>query len=762
MKVRKFRLCLSKKNIKFQEGFKAILKIRFSLILVICLFLGMPIPKSIAISDKTEVKKAIILILDEISLEEIWNSDTPNIDLLLENGYIGLMNTRAKSSLSNSGSTYLSLGMGVRTLASIRGGLAFERGEMYPISDYELVPEYVAASEIYKLYTGKMPPDGEIINIAIGDIERTALDVTPNNQTGLLGKIARENGLVIGAIGNSDLNKPAREFTMLAMDENGIIPFGSVGSDLLTVDAEILGGIRINQQKLLEEVERILPDVNILFIDYGDTARIQKTNQLTTDFVREEQKNKAIERADLFLGQVMEKVDLEKTLFMVITPNPSKKMINQGNFALTPIIMSGTDTEKGLLTSNTTRREGLVTNFDFGPTILNYFGISKSTSFIGEPMERISNKNPIEVLLRNQAQSLYLRKYRSIFHRAFIILVGISLIGLYLPRFTKWNGLHNKVLNYLGLTVLAIPLTMMTVSLFGYKSIFFDIFYVLGGAFIISYILNKIFSRSLMNIAILGLATSAFLLIDIFFVKKLMIISPLGSDAIAGGRFYGIGNDYMGILLGSTLLGIFSLFHLYKIKNINMGISITFYMSLVIVGLSPFFGANMGGTISAMLIALLILLTIFDKKVSFKSIAFIIIGVIVGGIILAALDNLFNPNPTHAGKALEALRLGGLSKFFEIIGSKLKQLFWNLINAAWNIILFSQVILMVLLYKYKSKTLMKFRGLYPNLFKGFIVTLSGAIVIFLLNDTGTIAAALMLIYLFIPLGILMNDVDPIV
>lgn len=264
-----------------------------------------------------------------------------------------------------------------------------------------------------------------------------------------------------------------------------------------------------------------------------------------------------------------------------------------------------------------------------------------------------------------------------------------------------------------------------------------------------------------MNISILGLITSVFLLIDIFFVKKLMIISPLGSDAIAGGRFYGIGNDYMGILLGSTLLGIFSLFHLYKIKNINMAIPITFYMSLVIAGLSPFFGANMGGTISAMLIALLILLTIFDKKISFKSIAFIIIGVIVGGIILAALDNLFNPNPTHAGKALEALRLGGLSKFFEIIGSKLKQLFWNLINAAWNIILFSQVILMVLLYKYKSKTLIKFRELYPNLFKGFIVTLAGAIVIFLLNDTGTIAAALMLIYLFVPLGILMNDVDHI-
>ncbi|QUH18651.1 hypothetical protein [Alkaliphilus sp. B6464] len=739
-----------------QKGWKTIFKYTLNLILAMCLVLGMPISKSEATSDRTEGKKTIILILDEVSLEEILNSDTPNIDLLLENGAMGFMNTRARSSLSNRGSTYLSLGMGVRTLASTQGGLAFERNKMYPLSDYNLVPEYVTVSDLYKLYTGKTPPDGEIINVAIGDIERTALDITPNNQVGLLGKIAREKGLVIGVAGNSDLNTSSREVTMLAMDENGVIPFGSVDSDLLTADADVFGGIKINQERLLEEVERILPHVDMLFIDYGDTARIQKTDRLTTVSVREEQKIKAIERADSFLGQVINEVDLGKTLFMVITPNPSREMVNQGNFALTPIIMSGANTEKGLLTSNTTRREGLVTNFDFGPTILNFFGIAESKSFIGEPMQAVSNENPTQVLLSNQAQILYLRNYRSVFHRSFIILVGITLVGFYLPRFTKWNGLPAKILNYLSLTVIAIPLTMMTVSLFGYKSIIFDLLYVFGGAFLIAYILNKIFRQNLMTMAILGLATSVLLLIDIYFVEKLMIISPLGSDAIAGGRFYGIGNDYMGILLGSTLLGVFSLFHLYKISKPIMAVSITSYMFLVIVALSPFFGANMGGTLSAMLIASLTLLTIFDKKFSLKKITIIVIGVIVGIILLATLDALFNPNPTHAGKALESLITGGLGKFFEIINSKLGQVFWNLIHASWNVILFLQAILMVLLYRYKSEILMKIRESYPNLFKGFAVILLGGIAIFLFNDTGTIAAALILIYLFIPLGMLVN------
>ena len=277
-----------------QRSWRIIFKYTIILALVICLVLCMPIPKSEATSNINKDKKAIIFILDEVSLEEIINSNTPNIDILMKNGAIGLMNTRAKSSLSNKGSTYLSLGMGVRTLASTKGGLAFEKNKMYPMSNSNLMQKHITASDLYKLYTGKNPPDGEIINVAIGDIKKTALDITPNNNVGLLGKISKENNLVIGVTGNSDLNTPAREITMLAMDENGVIPYGSVGSDLLITDTNILGGIKLNQSKLLNEVERILPNIDMLFIDYGDAARIQKTGQLATETVRENQKFKAI------------------------------------------------------------------------------------------------------------------------------------------------------------------------------------------------------------------------------------------------------------------------------------------------------------------------------------------------------------------------------------------------------------------------------------------------------------------------------------
>lgn len=744
-----------------QKSWEPIYKYIFTLFLALSLVLGMPISKANATA--TGNQKAIILILDQISLEDLLNSHCSNINLLLDRGAIGLMNTRSKSSISNRGSTYLSMGMGVRTLALTQGGLAFSREKMFPLSDYilsnSLIPEYITTEGLYQSYTGEVTPDGEIINIAIGDIEKVAMSTTPNNQIGLLGKVARENDLTIGIVGNSDLNAPAREATMLAMDENGIIPYGSVDTDLLIADPNVLGGMRLNQDRLLEEVERILPNVDLLFIDYGDTVRIEQSDRLATDSAIENQRTSAIQRADFFLGQVMEKVDLEETLFIVTSPNPSKEMVNEGNFALTPIIVAGNNTEKGLLISRTTRREGLVTNFDFGPTIFNFFHVNTNKMFIGESMEVVPNENPIQILLKNQGQFLYIRKYRKIFHWIFIILVFVALTGFYLPKFTKWKGPSNRVLNYLSLTLMAIPLTMMTVSLFGYKFIILDIIYVFCAAFVIAYILNRIFNQKLKAMAILGLATSVFLIIDIYFIKKLMIISPLGSDAIAGGRFYGIGNDYMGILLGSTLLGLFSLFQLYKTKKTTMMMWVLFYMFLVIIALSPFFGANMGGALSATIVVLLSVLIISGRKVSFKKTIIIMVSVIIGIILLAGLDALFNPNPTHAGKALMSLTTGGFSIFFEIISSKLRQVFWNLLNASWNIILFLQIIIMILLYKYKYGYLIAIREKYENLFKGFAVILLGGICVFLFNDTGTIAAALMLVYLFIPLGILLKDVQ---
>ncbi len=712
-------------------------------------------------------KKSIVFIIDEISLEDLLNSQTPNIDSLADRGNIGLINVRAKSRVSNKGSNYLSLGSGVRTLASTQGKLAFNRDFK---QDHNFLDENekdlaINSKELYELYSNRPAPDGDILNIAIEDIDRTAYSVTPNNEIGLLGKIAKKEGLKIAALGNSDANGFSREFTMLAMDEKGSIPLGNVDSDLLKYDPNILGHLSLDQEKTLSEFDRVLPESDIIFINYGDTVRVQRSERLANDKVREEQKIKTIEEADSFLGEILDKVDLNNTMVSILIPNPSKSMVRDGNFGLTPILISKPGDKGNLLTSNTTRRKGVITNFDFAPTILSFFGVENLSDFIGEDVSFIENENPVESLQKIESQSLYLRKFRKVFHWIFIGLIILVTIAIFLPIFIKKLKIssffirHESFFNKLALTLLTIPITMITLPLIGYKNIVIDVIYVFLGAFTLAYIVSKISRSKFKSVAFLSLTTSFLILLDSFVLKELMIISPLGSDAIAGGRFYGIGNDYMGILIGASILGLFSIFSEHKLSKSKSLIIMVLAMFIVILGLSPIFGANMGGTLAATGTLLIAGLIILNKKISFKKLVLLGLAIVIFILAVAIVDYLFNPNPTHAGKAILAIKTGNFSKLIEIISIKLRQVFWNLFNASWNMVLFMHIILLGLIYKFKKQeaNLVKEENIY--MFNAFKTIVFASILIFLFNDTGTIAAAISLSYALIPLGLYIRKVS---
>lgn len=728
----------------------------FKYILLFLFIVVLALPKIVSAEGPAN-KKVIVLILDEMSLEDMENP-------LIYTGSHGekpglaLMNTKAKSSVNNRGSSYLSLGMGTRTLASTQGGLAFDRNYPYSFYDYNKLELTSSAQDLYRLYTGSPAKSGDILNIAIEDIRRVAKDVSPNNEVGLLGRLARENQLKIAALGNSDITSPNREFTMLAMDENGLIPYGYLGDDLLVADPTILGGLRINNTRLLEEVEKIIDQADIIFIDYGDSVRVQRANRMASDKVRTESKKRVLEEASLLMKDIAQMVDVDNTMFMAISPNPNKNMISEGNFALTPILIAERDLSNKLLSSSTTRRPGLVSNFDFAPTILNYFGI-EDRSLIGSAITGGENINPRQEALKSEAEFIYIRKYRKVFHWGYIALVMASLLGLYLNRFTGLNRLPKKLLKYLAISSFAVPITMMTLAPIGYRNIILDLIYVFLGAFLLALVFNKIFKSSMKTIAGLAIISSLLILFDAFFIDGLMIISPLGSDAIAGGRFYGIGNDYMGILLGSTVLGLFAIYQDRKpSKKVQFTIT-ALYLGLIIIALSPLVGANMGGSLSAMFVFLLALIFILDRKFSLRKLIIIGLLVLAAVLSLASLDALFNPSPTHAGKAIIALSSGGYSKLLEIIDIKLRQVFWNIAHASWNIVLFLQLGLLIYLLGFKKDSVRKLSREFRILFKGFSTILLGALFIFLFNDTGTIAAALILYNLFIPLGLVLNEIE---
>lgn len=724
----------------------------FALAIVLSVFMWISTP---AWSSHTE-KKIIVIILDQISLQDIQDVQAPNLQRLINTGGIAYMNIRPKFRNSNRGSSYLSIGMGIRTTAPAQGSLAFNTDEEAQLSGGKFV-QGLKAGELYSLFTGNIP-EGEVVNLAIANIAATALKATPSATVGLLGEIARENNIVFGILGNSDTSTPRREGVLLAMDKKGIVPYGNVSDDLLTYDANILGGQILDNQKLLSETKRILPKVDVLFIDYGDVARIEASSSLASDEILRKQRLNVITRLDKYLEELFA-ITPQKTVYMVLVPNPSREMLSKGNFGLTPFIMSDLKGSPCLLTSASTRREGLVTNFDLGATVFSYFDLKPQ--LVGNPIHFVANNAPLDFLLKEGELFLNLREIRYTLHALYIGFLLLVLLLNFIPVFIPKSKFFLPYIKFFSLWGLSLPLTFVFSSYIGYASLFADIAFIFAGAFLISLLITKFSQDYLFSIGLVCALTASTLLIDVFLGAPLTLISPLGSDAIAGGRFYGIGNDLMGILLGSTVTALFIfVVRRNNKKHYQLVLGLIPLLACVVALIFPQFGANIGGSIGAMAITLIYTLKVLDKNISFRKLFLILFMVFAAIWVFAFADAFFNPNPSHAGKAVQAmLENQGFGKIIELIRVKLGLFLWNLFHSSWNLVLLLQFIILILLIRLRYAVLQKTFREFPYFAKEFSVFLFGGLVIFLFNDSGTIAAALMLTYLFVQTAYLMQKAE---
>ena len=111
---------------------------------------------------------------------------------------------------------------------------------------------------------------------------------------------------------------------------------------------------------------------------------------------------------------------------------------------------------------------------------------------------------------------------------------------------------------------------------------------------ILSLVLFYLFKDSLQILIVSCFFSTGIILTDTFLRNPLMKVSILGYDPIAGSRFYGIGNEYMGFLLGTTIIGTAALIDKYRDKGkIVKILSVTIYM-IVLTLMAPTLGTTVG------------------------------------------------------------------------------------------------------------------------------------------------------------------------
>ncbi len=351
-----------------------------------------------------------------------------------------------------------------------------------------------------------------------------------------------------------------------------------------------------------------------------------------------------------------------------------------------------------------------------------------------------------------EACEVALHHVQAAFAGAFAVLVVI-----YWPKLSAAQVTSERAGRALASMVLALPAAAFLVpNLMGIKSIYLTMAVVIFVTAVLGCMLSYDSRRTLAGMAVLSLVASVFITADLLLGKGLLLRTPLGfDDVFMGGRYYGINNDCMGILIGSTAFSLFYFLDMIK-ANRTISVSVTAAaFALVAISQTPPFGANVGGTIAAGttgVIAVMALAT--GKPLKSGRVVLTVAAVFMAELLVAYWDYRFG-SPTHAGKVMGTLLSQGFGqKFLEVLESKLSLFGLMLVLPPWNLILAAEAVIYYQVRKRFKNEISGHRRAHPVLAAVFEVIFYGGLVAFAFNDTGVIATALMFTYLAMPVGVL--------
>ncbi len=692
-------------------------------------------------------KKLIILLMDSFTLDDIINSDEPNLQYILKNGYLGLMNTRS-SGYSTREKSYVTLGAGRRAESVRDSANGFNIWEKL---DYQLM------KDVYFTRTGKSVKKGEIVNININLLKQINEKGDYGAVPGSLGEILNKSGIKIAVMGNGDVfDEKHREITSVFMNVNGVVEKGIVDKSLLIKDNHYPTGYRMDYEKVLNYIQKWKTHFHIIALQITDLYRLERTKEYLNSKQHLKYKRDVLNELDDFLYKIKSIYADEEYALMLIVPFPSMEANEKGE-KLTPVVLYIKDNFNGVLTSPTTRRDGIITNTDFLPWVLRFFGIYKKFSGDIIPVKKQDHLKFITDLSEKIAK---IHRYRSPVIKNYIILqifvVFILILGMLF--FQKIPGSLASVLIQLCIFIMCVPISILILPIIGYYSLYNTIGLLLIMTLIIVGMVN-ILNKGLLydlylSISFICMATVSILIIDLFTGANLIKNSLLGYCPVIGARFYGIGNEYCGILIGSTIVGMTILKHKTKIP---VSIEILMFLTVVAMIALPFWGANFGGTITAVSAFFYVLIKENKNRFTPIDVVKLLVGLVAFIFLTGYIDYFILKGYTHFGRFISKLFNKDVSVVSDIIFRKVSM---NIRLLKWTI--WSQVLLTFLVFLVFIA--FKPMGILNCIFKtnpfmkiAFASVLLADIIGMMVNDSGVVMSATTSIYMIMTLCILILE-----
>lgn len=664
-------------------------------------------------------KKVYMIVADKLTLEDI--DSMRNLKALASDGGVGIMNTRG-ANRANSAEGYLSINASSRAYGTLSHATAFN------LKDKKF--------SLYKKRVGDIKKDEyQVGNTEINRILDINLDRSYDAKIGALGDNIHSAGLKTAIFGNSDNDENfLRMASLIPMDSRGLIDYGDV-DDIVLEDENYPYGIKTDYGKISKEIEKIKDHASLIIIDTGDLKRLDLYNSFLNDDTFKKHRKNILREMDKFIGEINKSAD-EDSMFIVLSPTIENQRLKISGLAPIVIWEHG-KTSSGILRSSTTRRDAIITNLDIAPTIANFLDIPKD-DFIGNNIELEDKEDNLLYVSKLDSKtnltSILRSPYLKLYNILIILVIIISSLYLIFNKFYK-KGIIKLIETFLVIT-LSIPLVLLVIPILGIENIYLYIFASIVSLVILVVLIKLLLSRKNRLWALL-MMNFIIIILDISTGSNLTKSSIMGYDPIIGARYFGIGNELLGVLLASMTLVLAYLLNKYNNKLLLIILPIT----VLLVG-HPNLGANVGGTISVLFASIIFIFLISDIRINFKRLLLTGLGVAIVILVIGAIDIFINPNPTHLGKTILMIISNGPLSILSVLLRKLSVNIRLMKVSTWAKVLYTSLIFGVLLFKsYRSK-IKSIYSRYKYLDIGFLSLISGSIIGLLLNDSGLLLAAI--------------------
>jgi len=253
--------------------------------------------------------------------------------------------------------------------------------------------------------------------------------------------------------------------------------------------------------------------------------------------------------------------------------------------------------------------------------------------------------------------------------------------------------------------------------------------------------------KKLDNYEVFPILTNLLLIAAVFIRPELIYHTFFGfNNIITGGRFYGLNNESMAILLTTSVITFYRIKDKIKSKIVNLAI-LVLYFSTILLALTDKYAANFGGFLTSIAVFIMLIFTLLlENKINKKSIiTWICFGMFIF-IIGLTIELKNNPNGHIIDLYLRIKNLG-IYELVDMVLKKIKQLLLITISPPWSIIFIGQLYF-IRKFTLNNKALIeKAKKKYPNIESELLIIFIGSILVFALNDTGVIAFVYMNTYL---------------